>query len=175
MGSKWGISKTMGQLFALLYVNSKPCNMEEIMEALDISRGNASMSLRSLIDWKIVKKINVEKTRKDYYEAEADIFRFAQFIVQKRREIELIPVQNKLEEISNLAIDSIDKLDPESLEQEKEFIKKIQDIHEITSLANDMIDFVLPYLDMKMIEDSQKFGIGAMIMNYLINPKKSDE
>lgn len=175
MGSKWEISKTMGQLFALLYVNSKPCNMEEIMEALDISRGNASMSLRSLIDWKIVKKINVEKTRKDYYEAEADIFTFAQFILEKRREIELIPVQNKLEEISNLAIDSIDGKNPENSEQEREFIKKIQDIHEVTAMANDMIDFILPYLSMKMLEDSQQFGVGAMIMNYLINPKKNDE
>ena len=56
LGSQWGINKTMAQIHALLMVSNEPISMEDIMEELQISRGNASMNLRALMDWGIVYK-----------------------------------------------------------------------------------------------------------------------
>ena len=54
LGSQWGINKTMAQIHALLMVSSEAVSMEDIMEELQISRGNASMNIRALMDWGIV-------------------------------------------------------------------------------------------------------------------------
>ncbi|HBR53549.1 MAG TPA: transcriptional regulator, partial [Flavobacteriaceae bacterium] len=67
LGSLWGINKAMAQIHALLFVSPAPLSMEDIMEALDISRGNASMNLRGLIDWGIVYKVNVAGEQGEYF------------------------------------------------------------------------------------------------------------
>ena len=58
LGSKWGINRTMAQLHALLMVSPDPLSAEELMEALNISRGNANMNIRDLMDWGLVEKIH---------------------------------------------------------------------------------------------------------------------
>ena len=58
LGSNWGINKTMAQVHALLLVSPDPLSAEEIMAELNISRGNANMNLRELIEWGIVNKIH---------------------------------------------------------------------------------------------------------------------
>ena len=54
LGSQWGINKTMAQIHALLMVSIEPVSMEDIMEELQISRGNASMNLRALMDLSLI-------------------------------------------------------------------------------------------------------------------------
>ena len=61
LGSQWGINKTMAQIHALLMVSSEAVSMEDIMEELQISRGNASMNIRALMDWGIVYNTKLEK------------------------------------------------------------------------------------------------------------------
>ena len=47
MGSRWGINRTVGQIYALLYLSKEPLNAEDIVEQLGVSRSNVSMgSLR---------------------------------------------------------------------------------------------------------------------------------
>ncbi len=54
LGTQWGISRTMAQIHALLLVTPDPIHAEAIMEQLQISRGNANMNLRDLMDWGLV-------------------------------------------------------------------------------------------------------------------------
>ena len=44
MGSRWGINRTVGQIYALLYVSNRPLNADEIAEHLEFSRSNVSMA-----------------------------------------------------------------------------------------------------------------------------------
>ena len=46
MGQTWGINRTMAEIHALLYVVAEPLCTDDVMERLNISRGNVSMSLR---------------------------------------------------------------------------------------------------------------------------------
>ncbi len=50
-GSQWGINRSMAQVHALLLVSPDPLSTEDVMDQLNISRGNANMNLRALIDW----------------------------------------------------------------------------------------------------------------------------
>ena len=73
LGSQWGINKTMAQIHALLMVSNEPISMEDIMEELQISRGNASMNLRALMDWGIVYKEYKAGERREFFTAKKDL------------------------------------------------------------------------------------------------------
>src|SRR5258708_37063739 len=72
MGAAWGISRTMAEVHALLFISGVPLNTDEIMERLQVSRGNASMSLRALADWGVVARGHRRGDRKEYFVAERE-------------------------------------------------------------------------------------------------------
>ena len=51
MGSQWGINRTMAQIHALLMTAAEPQSTDEVMEVLEISRGNAHANLKELVSW----------------------------------------------------------------------------------------------------------------------------
>ena len=102
LGSQWGINKTMAQIHALLLVSNAALSMEEIMDDLQISRGNASMNLRALIDWGIVYKEYKAGERRDYFIAEQDLDELAVKIAKERSKREIKPALKILKEVSSL-------------------------------------------------------------------------
>jgi DNA-binding transcriptional regulator GbsR (MarR family) len=98
MASSWGINRTMAQIHALLYASERPLDTDEIMQRLQISRGNANMNLRSLINWNLVRKIHLPRSRKDYFAAEKDVWEITAQIVREREKREIRPVMQQLEE-----------------------------------------------------------------------------
>jgi DNA-binding transcriptional regulator GbsR (MarR family) len=99
MGSSWGISRTMAEVHALLHITGEPLNTDEVMERLRISRGNASMSLRSLVEWGIVQRVHKRGDRKEYFQAEQDVWSLARTIIRERLRREILPVLQTLYEI----------------------------------------------------------------------------
>jgi DNA-binding transcriptional regulator GbsR (MarR family) len=75
LGSNWGINKTMAQVHALLLVSDELLSTEDVMEKLQISRGNANINVRALIDWGLIDRTNVKGDRKEYFIAEKDIWK----------------------------------------------------------------------------------------------------
>lgn len=102
MGSSWGISRTMAEVFAMLYITSQAMNTDEVMERLQISRGNASMSLRALQDWGIITRVHKRGDRKEYFEAERDVWATFKTIARERKKRELDPVLASLYEVRDL-------------------------------------------------------------------------
>ena len=70
LGSQWGINKSIAQIQALLLIAPSPLTTDDIMEELKMSRGNASMSIRQLLDWGIIYKKSIAGDRKEYFIAE---------------------------------------------------------------------------------------------------------
>jgi HTH-type transcriptional regulator, glycine betaine synthesis regulator len=102
MGAAWGISRTMAEVHALLFITGRPMNTDEIMERLQISRGNASMSLRALLDWGTVTRTHKRGDRKEYYLAEQDIWAMFRAILRERMKREVDPMLASLFEIRDL-------------------------------------------------------------------------
>jgi DNA-binding transcriptional regulator GbsR (MarR family) len=96
MGSAWGINRTMAQIHALLLVSNRPLSTDEIMEDLRISRGNANMNLRDLAGWGLIRSVIRKGERKEYFEAEKDVWKMFCTIVRERKRREIRPAINVL-------------------------------------------------------------------------------
>ncbi|MFG0284972.1 MAG: GbsR/MarR family transcriptional regulator [Phycisphaerales bacterium JB039] len=99
MGSAWGISRTQAEVHSLLYIVGEPMSAEEIMERLQISRGNASMSVRALLEWGVISRTHKRGDRREYYYAEADVWSMFRAILRERMKREVEPLLAALFEI----------------------------------------------------------------------------
>ncbi len=102
MGSAWGVSRTLAEVHALLYITGDALCTDDVMERLEISRGNASMTLRGLTDWGIVQRVHKRGDRKEYFQAEADVWTMFKTIATERKKRELDPVVTSLFEIRDM-------------------------------------------------------------------------
>src|SRR5687767_13098665 len=92
MGQVWGINRTMAEIHALLYIVGLPLCTDDVMERLHISRGNASMSLRALCDWGIVRRLHKRGERREYFESLGDVWEMFSIIAAERKRREMDPV-----------------------------------------------------------------------------------
>lgn len=106
MSSSWGINRTMAQIHALLFVTGHPLEVNEIMDRLQISRGNASMNLRELMDWGIVRRFRQPGDRKDTYFSETDPYQMFLRVVRERKRRELDPTADAIREVLQKLPDS---------------------------------------------------------------------
>lgn len=134
LATSWGINRTMAMVHALLLVSEAPLSTDEIMEALLISRGNANMNVRELMDWGIVKKELKMGERKEFFVADKDIWNVFKQIVKERRKRELEPLVSSLEELRQ-----IDEKNADS----KDFLKLIDNLTGVTSKANVLLDLAI--------------------------------
>jgi DNA-binding transcriptional regulator GbsR (MarR family) len=101
MGARWGVPRSMTELHAMLYIVGESMNTDEIMKKLSISRGNASMTLRTLLDWGIVTRTHKRDDRKDYYTAEQDVWKLFSTVARARKRRELEPLASTLQALAN--------------------------------------------------------------------------
>jgi DNA-binding transcriptional regulator GbsR (MarR family) len=136
MGSVWGISRTMAEVHALLYITGAPMCTDEIMERLGVSRGNVSMSVRSLLEWGVIEKVRHQGDRKEYFQAEQDVWSMLRAIARERIKREVDPLLDALDEIGELA----PEVEGQSQEEIRSLHKRLDEIRDgfglITTLAH---------------------------------------
>lgn len=103
MGTRWGISRTVAQIHALLYVFERPLNAEEISELLSVARSNVSNSLKELQNWGIVKKAPVMGDKRDHFESLHNVWDMFRIILEQRKKREVDPTLELLEECLTMA------------------------------------------------------------------------
>lgn len=96
MGSRWGINRTVGQIYALLYVSAKPLNADEVGEALSFSRSNVSMGLKELQSWNLVRLLHQPNDRREYFQAPEDVWAIFRTLAAERRKREIDPTLTML-------------------------------------------------------------------------------
>ena len=98
MGSAWGVNRTMAQIHALLITAPAALSTDHIMQDLKISRGNAHSNLRDLVSWGLVRSVVRKGERKEFFEAEKDVWKMFCIIIRERRRREMRPAQAVLKE-----------------------------------------------------------------------------
>lgn len=131
IGSNWGINRTMAQIHALLLIAPEALSAEDVMEDLQISRGNANMNLRELIDWGLVYKELKPGERKEYFIAEKDMWDIIKKVITRRKKKELEPMLKVLNELNNIEEDS---------SEAEEFKKVLEDIKLFSVKADSTLD-----------------------------------
>ena len=102
MGATWGINRTMAEIHALLFITGKPLCTDDVMERLNISRGNASMSLRALQDWGIIRRFHRRGERREYFESLSDIWELFSIIAAERKRREMDPVLETIKQCQQM-------------------------------------------------------------------------
>lgn len=90
-GSQWGINRTMAQVHALLMVSPDALSTDEVMDQLSISRGNAHTNLKELVNWGLVRILVRKGERKEFFEAEKDVWKIFTIILRERQRREIDP------------------------------------------------------------------------------------
>ena len=98
MGTQWGINRTMAQIHALLMTTPEPMSTDEVMAELAISRGNGHTNLKELVNWGLVRIVTRKGDRKEYFEAELDVWEIFRRIVQERKRHEIDPALDLLQD-----------------------------------------------------------------------------
>ena len=132
LGYSWGLNKTMAQIHALLMISPKPLSTEDIMSELSISRGNANMNIRALLDWGIISRISVAGERKEFFKSEKDVWALARQVARERRKRELEPIIKVLREVSDVQTDGS--------EQSKEFKKVVKELKSFAEKSDDLLE-----------------------------------
>ncbi len=112
MGSSWGISRTMAEVHALLFITGEALCTDDVMDRLEISRGNASMTLRALVEWAVISREHRRGDRKEYFVAEQDIWTMFRAILRERLKREVDPLVISLYEIRSMTEDGQAKQSP---------------------------------------------------------------
>lgn len=125
LGTEWGINKSVAQVHALLLTAYDPLSTDDIMQELTISRGNANMSIRQLLDYGIIYKKFISGDRKEYFIAEKDILKWALKIALIRKQKEIDPIMDVMQQLTS-------DLKNEKTAEGKEFYNTVKDIQEFT-------------------------------------------
>ncbi|MBX3607532.1 MAG: GbsR/MarR family transcriptional regulator [Piscinibacter sp.] len=96
MGSRWGINRTVGQIYALIYVAPEPLHADAIAERLEFSRSNVSMGLKELQAWRLVRLRHFSGDRREYFEAPGDAWEVFRTLAEERRRREIEPTLSML-------------------------------------------------------------------------------
>ena len=102
MASNWGIPRSMAEVHALLLIAGEPMNTDDLMAALHISRGSASMTLKALQEWGVVSRVHIRGDRKEYFQAEQDVWKLFRTILRERKKREIDPLLEALRECREL-------------------------------------------------------------------------
>lgn len=99
MGSRWGINRTVGQIYALLYISPDPLCADDIVERLGVSRSNVSMGLRELQAWNLVLLKHLPNDRRDFFTTPDDVWQILRTLAEERKKREVDPTLTVLREI----------------------------------------------------------------------------
>lgn len=133
LGSCWGITRTMAQIHALLMLAVDPTDTNTVMDELKISRGNANSNLRDLVGWGLIKRVTYPGDRKEYFEAEKDVWAMFCIIARERKRREIDPALNLLE------ASSAKSFNKKNAEQQL-FLKQTASLAEFVKTASSALD-----------------------------------
>ena len=125
MGSRWGLNRTVGQIYALLFVSKEALNADQIVERLGLSRSNVSMGLKELQAWNLVRLQHVPADRRDYFSTPQDIWQIVRTLVEERKKREVDPTLALLREIL---------MEEPQTEEERHAQKRLQEMYDAFEL-----------------------------------------
>ena len=136
IGSAWGINRTMAQIHALLITSPVALTTDQVMEDLQISRGNAHTNLRELAGWGLVRSVVRKGERKEYFEAEKDVWRMFCIIVRERKRREIRPAINVLK-------DCIDRAEGLKSPEARTFTKQTKALCEFMEMSDGVLSKIV--------------------------------
>jgi len=151
LGTQWGINRTMAQIHALLMTAPQAMTTDEVMEELEISRGNAHTNLKELVAWGLIRVVVKKGERREYFEAEKDVWQIFTIVARERKRREIEPA---LALLAKCAEESSGIQTPEG----KAFNSQIRALEDFVGFASKMSDRI----------SSMKYGFAVQLAAKLL-------
>ena len=148
MGSRWGITRTAGQIYALIFVAPAPLNADDIAERLEFSRSNVSMGLKELQSWRLVNLRHLPGDRREYFDAPGDAWEVFRTLAEERRRREIEPTLSMLRNAL---------LEAPATEQDRVALERMRGMHDLIELTTTWFDDV-QRLDQQTLAKLMKLG-----------------
>lgn len=148
MGSRWGINRTVGQIYALLFTAPRPLNADEIAESLGFSRSNVSIGLKELESWNLVRLSHQPGDRREYFSAPDDVWAIFRTLAEERRRREIDPTLSMLREV---------QLETPSDPDDKHAQRRMQEMYELILLVTGWFSD-MQKLDVATLEKLMRLG-----------------
>ena len=155
MGSRWGISRTVGQIYALLFLSPEPLNADQIVEKLSFSRSNVSMGLKELQSWNLVRLRRIPGDRREYFTTPEDLWAIVRTLADERKKREVDPTLSMLREIL---------MQQAATAEERHAQDRMQELHDLIELLSQW------YSDVQRLETErlvQLLSLGAKVQKIL--------
>lgn len=99
MGARWGVNRTVGQIYAVLFLSAEPLCADDLVDKLGVSRSNVSMGLKELQSWRLVSLVKKPDDRRDYFDTPDDLWRIVRTLAEERKRREIDPTVSRLREL----------------------------------------------------------------------------
>ena len=163
MGSRWGINRTVGQIYALIFVSPRPLCADEIAETLSYSRSNVSMGLKELQSWRLVKLRHMPGDRREYFDAPTDAWEIFRTLAEERRRREMEPTLSMLRSAL---------LETPSSEEDRVAQERMKGMHDLIELMSNWFDDV-QRLDAQTLAKLMRMGARVQKLLELTGQLKS--
>ena len=148
MGSRWGINRTVGQIYALIFVAPAPLNADDIAEQLEFSRSNVSMGLKELQAWRLVNLRHQPGDRREYFDAPTDAWEIFRTLAEERRRREIEPTLSMLRNAL---------LEEPSTPEDRIALERMRGMHDLIELTTTWFDDV-QRMDQQTLSRLMKMG-----------------
>ncbi len=155
MGSRWGINRTDGQIYAVLFVSERPLCADEMVERLGISRSNVSMGLKELQSWNLLRQRQIQGDRREFFTTPDDIYAIVRTLVDERKKREIDPTLSVLRELL---------MQTPGSDKDKHAQARLRDMHELIELLTNW------YADVQKLETErliQLLSLGSKVVKVL--------
>ena len=151
LGTQWGINRTMAQIHALLMTAPGSISTDEVMEQLEISRGNAHTNLKELVAWGLIRIVVKKGERREFFEAEKDVWQMFTIIARERKRREIEPAINILQKCA-------EETSGMRSEEGKAFHDQMRQLEDFVGFASKMADRI----------SSMKYGFAIQLATKLL-------
>jgi len=156
MGSRWGINRTVGQIYALLFLSKQPLNADEIADQLGFSRSNVSVGLKELEAWRLVQLQHRPGDRREYFSTPEDVWEILRTLAQERKRREVDPTLTMLRAVL---------MDTPSNDNEKHAQARMRQMHELIELLTGWFADVEKLDNQSLI---QLLNLGSKVQKILV-------
>ena len=143
MGASWGISRTMAEIHALLFLSTEPLCTDDIMDRLQVSRGNVSMNLRQLQNWGLIHREHRRGDRREYFVAETDVWQMFEIITRERRRREIEPIIETIEKCRQMVEQHLAAHGGEGGDGIKEYQRRLNHMQKFFTAMNTLFNIVV--------------------------------
>ena len=144
LGGYWGISRTMAEIHALLFVTGEPLCTDDVMAQLHVSRGNASMNLRGLTDWGLVQRVHKLGDRKEYFQADTDVWHMFETITRERRRREVEPIIATIDRCREM-VAQLDSREDRAADETRGFCRRLDELRGFLTTMGALFELALRF------------------------------